>query len=298
MATAVGVIMQTQAQRRQRAWLRARKKLLVVLAYVVVIAVSALYLFPWAWLVLTSVKTPQQIVEIPPRWLPDPVQLRNYLDAVTAIRFFLYLRNTLIISFVNVIGNAISCSLVASSLSHIDWPLREPLFAIILATMMVPFQVTVIPLYIIFTRLGWVNTMLPLTLPSFFGSAFFIFLLRQFFLTIPKELTDAARLDGCSSFGIYRMVVMPLAKPAMATLIAFTFIWTYNDFQGPLIYLIDSKLWTLALGLRGFANQYGDVTTFLGAMMAAATLYTLPMIILFFAAQRTLIQGIVTTGFK
>jgi len=298
MATAVGVIRQTSTQRRQRAWLRARKKLLIVLAYAVVVIVSALYLFPWVWLALTSVKTPQQIVEIPPRWLPDPVQLRNYVDAVTAIRFFLYLRNTLIISFVNVIGNAISCSLVAYSLSHIDWPLREPLFGIILATMMVPFQVTVIPLYIIFTRLGWVNTMLPLTLPSFFGSAFFIFLLRQFFLTIPKELTDAARLDGCSSFGIYRLIVMPLAKPAMATLIAFTFIWTYNDFQGPLIYLIDSKLWTLALGLRGFANQYGDVTTFLGAMMAAATLYTLPMIILFFAAQRTLIQGIVTTGFK
>lgn len=278
--------------------MRFRKVAAKFFYYVIVIVVSVFYLFPWAWLLVTSVKTPQQIVEIPPRWIPDPVMWSNYVSAVTAIRFFLYLRNTLIISIVNVIGTLISCSLVAYSLSHIDWPLREPLFAIILATMMVPFQVTMIPLYIIFTKLGWVNTMYPLTVPAFFGSAFFIFLLRQFFLTIPKELTDAARLDGCSSFGIYSRIVMPLSKPALATLIAFTFIWTYNDFQGPLIYLIDSKLWTLALGLRGFANQYGDVTTFLGAMMAAATLYTLPMIILFFVAQRTLIQGIVTTGFR
>jgi len=288
---------QRQADVRRRGP-RIRKTLGKIAAYAIVILVSSLYLFPWIWLMLTSVKTPQQIVEIPPTWIPNPVMWKNYLNAVTAIRFFLYLRNTLIISIVNVVGTLVSCSLVAYSLSHIDWPLREPLFVVILATMMVPFQVTMIPLYIIFTKLGWVNTMYPLTVPAFFGSAFFIFLLRQFFLTIPRELTDAARLDGCSSFGIYWRIVMPLAKPAMATLIAFTFIWTYNDFQGPLIFLIDSKLWTLALGLRGFANQYGDVTTFLGAMMAAATLYTLPMIILFFAAQRTLIQGIVTTGFK
>jgi multiple sugar transport system permease protein len=295
MATAEHV-QPRHTQRRQ--WLRTRKILRKIGSYVAVIFVSSLYLFPWVWLLLTSVKTPQQIVEIPPTWIPRPVMWSNYAIGVTHINFFLYLRNTLIICAANVIGTTISCSLVAYSLSHIDWPLREPLFAIIISTMMVPFQVTMIPLYVIFTKLGWVNTMYPLTVPSFFGSAFFIFLLRQFFMTIPRELTDAARLDGCSSFGIYWRIVMPLAKPALATLIAFTFIWTYNDFQGPLIYLIDSKLWTLALGLRGFANQYGDVTTFLGAMMAAATLYTLPMIILFFAAQRTLIQGIVTTGFK
>ena len=287
------------AYRRQRRPLALRPQFWgKVFSYVGIVVASALYLFPWAWLLMTSVKTPQQIVEIPPRWIPDPWQFSNYIAGVTQIRFFLYLRNTLIISFVAVIGTVISCSLVAYSLSHIPWPLRNPLFIIILATMMVPFQVTLIPLYIIYTKLQWVNTFLPLTIPNFFGSAFFIFMLRQFFMTIPGELIDAANLDGCGVFGIYWRIIMPLGKPALATLIAFTFIWTYNDFQGPLIFLIDRKLWTLSLGLRGFANQYGNVTTHLGALMAAATLYTLPMIVLFFAAQRTLIQGIVTTGFR
>jgi multiple sugar transport system permease protein len=282
---------------RRRRGLR-RKDILKVAGYLVVALVSALYLFPWVWLLSTSLKSPQQIVEIPPTWIPNPVVLNNYLVGVTHIKFFLFLRNTLIVCGAVVVGRILSCSLVAYSLSHIPWRLRDPLFVVILATMMVPFQVTLIPIYVVFTKLGWVNTFFPLTVPAFFGDAFFIFLLRQFFMTIPIELTDAARLDGCSTFGIYRRIVMPLAKPALATLIAFTFIWTYNDFQGPLIFLIDSKLWTLALGIRGFANQYGLVTTFLGAMMAAASLYTLPMIILFFIAQRTLIQGIVTTGFR
>jgi multiple sugar transport system permease protein len=269
-----------------------------VFVYCLVIAVAALYLFPWLWLFSTSLKTPLQITEIPPTWFPSPVMWRNYLDAVTAIKFFLYLRNTLIISVVVVVGRLFSCSIVAYSLSRIDWPLRTALFTLVLSTMMIPYQVTMIPLYIVFAEFGWVNSFLPLTVPAFFGDAFFIFLLRQFFLTIPRDLTDAAQLDGCSLLGIYWRIIMPLARPALATLVAYSFIGAYNDFQGPLIYLIDNRVWTLALGLRGFANQLGDVTTFLGAMMAAATLYTLPMILLFFLAQRTLIQGIATTGLK
>ncbi len=275
-----------------------RKALAKVLGYSLVIVVSGLYLFPWLWLLSTSLKTPQQIVQIPPSWVPRPLVWKNYLLGVTYIKFFLYLRNTMIICVATVVGTILSCSLVAYGLSHVEWRLREPLFVLVLATMMVPGQVTLIPIYVVFSKIGWVNTFYPLTVPSFFGSAFFIFLLRQFFLTIPTELTDAARLDGCTSFGIYSRIVMPLAKPALATLIAFSFIWTYNDFQGPLIFLINGKLWTLSLGLRGFSTTYGDATTYLGAMMAAATLYTLPMIVLFFVAQKALIQGIVTTGFK
>jgi multiple sugar transport system permease protein len=294
--SATGLIQQKRVQARSQ--LISYKIMWITLAWAMVILFCALYLFPWLWLLSTSLKSPQQIVQLPPTWIPNPVRWDNYLIGVTYIKFFLYLFNTLVICLAVVVGTLISCSLVAYGLSLIDWPLREPLFVVVLATMMVPFQVTMIPLYVIFSRLGWVNSFYPLTVPSFFGSAFFIFLLRQFFKTIPTELMDAARLDGCTSFGIFWRIVMPLSKPALATLVAFTFIWTYNDFQGPLVYLVDSKLWTLALGLRGFSNQYGDVTTYLGAMMAAATLYTLPMVVLFFVAQKALIQGIVTTGFK
>jgi len=198
-----------------------------------------------------------------------------------------------------ILARVFSCTVVAYSLSHIQWPGRGILFAIVLATMMLPGQVTMIPIFIIFTRLGWINTFLPLTVPAFFGDAFFIFMMRQFFMTIPKDLTDSARLDGASHFDIYLRLVMPLARPALATLIAFTFIWTFTDFQGPLIYLKDRDLWTLSLGMRGYLQRYGaGGGTAMGAMMAAATLYTLPMIIIFFAAQKTFIQGVVTTGLK
>ncbi len=272
---------------------------LQVLSYLLVFFVGLLFLFPWLWLISTSLKPPAQIIEIPPRLIPDPPMWINYRYGVTYINFFQYLRNTLIICAGVLIGRVFSCTVVAYSLSHIYWRGRGLLFAIVLATMMLPGQVTMIPLFIIFRQLGWVNTFLPLTVPAFFGDAFFIFLMRQFFMSIPKDLTDAARLDGCNHFDTYWRVVMPLAKPALATLIAFTFIWTYTDFQMPLIYLKDRELWTLSLGMRGYLMRYGaGGGTALGAMMAGATLYTLPMVALFFVAQKSFIQGIVTTGFK
>jgi multiple sugar transport system permease protein len=266
--------------------------------YALVIAVGILFLVPWLWLISTSLKPPAQIIEIPPTWIPDPVMWINYWYGITYINFPQYLMNTLIITGAVVIGRIFSCSLVAYSLSHINWPGRTILFAIVLATLMLPPVVTIIPLFIIFSSLGWVNTFLPLIVPAFFGEAFMIFLLRQFFMRIPKELTDAARLDGASHLGIYWWVVMPLAKPALATVIAFTFIWTFHDFQMPLIYLKDRDLWTLALGMQGYLRRYGASGTAMGAMMAGATLYTLPMVIAFFVAQKRFIQGIVTTGFK
>jgi multiple sugar transport system permease protein len=276
-----------------------RRAALQAFYYLLILLVGLLFLIPWIWLVSTSLKPPSQIIEIPPRLVPDPVMWINYWYGVTYINFFRYLLNTLIICAVVIIGRVFSCTVVGYALSHINWPGRGILFAIVLATMMLPGQVTMIPVFIIFTRLGWVNTFLPLTMPAFFGDAFFIFMMRQFFMTIPKELTDAARLDGASHLDIYWRVVMPLARPALATLIAFTFIWTFTDFQGPLIYLKDRDLWTLSLGMRGYLQRYGaGGGTAMGAMMAAATLYTLPMIVIFFAAQKTFIQGIITTGFK
>jgi multiple sugar transport system permease protein len=275
-----------------------RQTFLRLACYITVALVALLFLIPWIWLVSTSLKAPNQIVEIPPRLIPNPVMWINFWYAVTYIQFPLYLSNTLMISGLTVIGRVFSCTVVAYSLANINWPGRGILFAIVLASLMLPGQVTTIPLFIIFSRLGWVNTYMPLVAPAFFGDAFFIFLMRQFFLGIPKELTDAAKLDGASHWNIYWRVVLPLSKPALATLITFTFIWTYTDFQGPLIYLKDRELWTLSLGMQGYLQRYGAGGTALGAMMAAATLYTLPMIILFFITQKTFIRGIVTTGFK
>jgi multiple sugar transport system permease protein len=267
-------------------------------AYALVAGVGLLFLVPWLWLLSTSLKTAVQILEVPPRWIPNPVAWINYVYGVTSIDFFRYLANTLIVVGFVVIGRVFSCSVVAYALSHINWPGRRVLFALVLATLLLPTQVTIIPLFIIFSRLGWINTFLPLTVPAFFGDAFFIFLLRQFFLGIPRDLTDAARLDGASHLHIYWQIVMPLARPALATLIAFTFIWTFNDFQAPLIYLKDRELWTLALGMQGFTQRYGVDASSLGAMMAAAVLYSLPMVLIFLVAQKAFIRGIVTTGLK
>jgi multiple sugar transport system permease protein len=275
-----------------------RKIAYQVFAYLIIILVGLLFLLPWVWLVSTSLKPPEQIIQIPPSLVPRPPNWINYVYGVTNIRFLDYLINTLIICAVVLVGRLFSCTVVAYSLSHVQWIGAKILFAIVLATMMLPGQVTLIPIYIIFTRLNWVDTFLPLTVPAFFGDAFFIFMMRQFFMTIPKDLVDAARLDGASHYGIYWRVVMPLARPALATLIAYTFIWTFTDFQGPLVYLKDRDLWTLALGMQGYLARYGAAGTAMGALMAGATLYTLPMIAIFFVAQKRLIQGIVTTGFK
>jgi multiple sugar transport system permease protein len=288
----------TAVSRPATRWRGLRKSGLKIASYLLVALVALLFLVPWIWLVSTSLKAPEQIVEIPPRLVPEPVMWINYWYAVTYIQYPLYLSNTLIISVLAVVGRLFSCTVVAYSLANINWSGRNILFAIVLASLMLPGQVTLIPLFIIFSRLGWVNSFYPLVVPGFFGDAFFIFLLRQFFLSIPRELTDAAKLDGASHFNIYWRVVMPLAKPALATLITFTFIWTYTDFQAPLIYLKDRNLWTLSLGMQGYLQRYGVGGTALGAMMAAATLYTLPMIILFFVTQKTFVRGIVTTGFK
>jgi multiple sugar transport system permease protein len=286
------------AKRRASVGVVVRRIVVKVLQYSVVSVVGLLFLIPWFWLLSTSLKAPAQIVQVPPTMIPDPIMWINYYYGVTAIRFTQYLTNTLIICAVVLIGRLFSVTVVAYALSHIDWIGRKILFAIVLGTMMLPGQITLIPIFIIFSRLGWINTFLPLTVPAFFGDAFFIFMMRQFFMSIPKDLIDAARIDGATHFDIYWRVVMPLSKPAIATLIAYTFIWTYTDFQSPLIYLKNRELWTLSLGMQGYSQRYGTTGTALGGMMAGATLYTLPMIVLFFFAQRRLIQGVVTTGFK
>ncbi|MBM4041350.1 MAG: carbohydrate ABC transporter permease [Planctomycetes bacterium] len=210
--------------------------------------------------------------------------------------FLIYLRNTLIVAVLGVIGTVLSSSLAAYGFARIAWRGRDALFLVALSTMMVPFAVTMVPLYGVFRTLGWIGTLKPLWVPAFFGSAFNIFLLRQFFRTIPSDLSDAARIDGCSEFGIFWRIILPLSRPALAVVALFHFMWAWNDFMGPLIFLTKQETYTLSLGLQFYQSQHGGSEWHF--LMAASTLMILPIVVLFFFTQRTFIQGISTTGMK
>jgi len=215
-------------------------------------------------------------------------------DRTKTITFLTYLSNTLLVALLSVIGTVSSSSLVAYGLSRIQWKGRTTLFNVTLATMMVPFPVLMVPLYGVFRSMGWIGTLMPLWVPMFFGGAFNIFLLRQFFLTIPGELSDAARIDGCSEFGIFWRVILPLARPALSVVALFTFLNAWNDFLGPLIFLTEPETFTMALGLQQYQSQLGGSEWHL--LMGASALLVMPIIVLFFFAQKTFIQGISTTG--
>jgi ABC-type glycerol-3-phosphate transport system permease component len=267
-----------------------------LLAYAVLFLVAALMLFPFLWLVSSSLKSQLEIFNYPPSWFPSSPVFQNYVDAMTFRPFPLYLRNSLAIATLNVIAVVTSSSLCAYGFARIRFWGREFWFGIVIATLLLPNIVTLVPQFIIFTRLGWVNSILPLTVPLFFGGgAFNIFLLRQFFRTIPEELADAARIDGCSEFGIYWRIMLPLSRPALITVSIFTFLAAWNDLIGPLVYLRTPETYTVAIGLAQFR---GAMTTRWDLQMAAATLMVLPVIVLFFFAQRYFIKGIVMTGLK
>jgi multiple sugar transport system permease protein len=223
------------------------------------------------------------------------LEWKNYTRGLTFVPFLQELKNTLTIAIFCVFGTLFSCSLVAYGLSKIDWKGSVPLFIIMLSTMMLPGQVTMIPVFAIFVKLGWVDTFLPLIVPAYLGSPFFIFLLRQFFLGIPRELSESAKLDGCSEWDTYRRIILPLSKPALATVGLFTFMGAWNDFMGPLIYLVDESKYTLSLGLAMFTGQYGNEY---GMLMAVSTVVTIPIIVVFFFTQKTFIQGMTMSGMK
>jgi multiple sugar transport system permease protein len=238
-----------------------------------------------------------ETIGVDPSQLQDHVHfyVQNYTDAFQWFPFPLYLKNTLVICAISVFGTLLSCSLVAYGLACVEWRGREFLFWLMLSTMMLPPQVTMIPLFLTFKHLGWINTILPLVVPAFFGNAFFVFLLRQFYRTVPRDLIEAARLDGCGELGIWARVMLPLSKPALAVVALFTFMWTWNDFLGPLIYLMEDRKYTLSIGLAMFQGQYHGEW---GQMMAMAGLMTLPIIVLFFFAQKQFIQGVKMSGIK
>ncbi|MBB6694865.1 carbohydrate ABC transporter permease [Cohnella xylanilytica] len=263
--------------------------------YLLLVCGGVVFMIPFVWMLSTSLKGSAGLFDIPPKWIPEPVQWRNYVDAVLAFPFWNYTVNTLIITAANMAGTMISSSLVAYAFARLRWPGRGAWFVVMLATMMLPGQVTMIPMFILFKHLGWLNTFLPLTVPSFFGSAIYIFFLRQFFMTIPREFTEAAKIDGAPEFMIYWRIFLPLSGATMATIAIFTFMGTWNDFMGPLIYLNDPDKFTLALGLRSFQQAFG---TRWNVMMACSIIVMLPSLILFFTCQRYFIEGITLTGIK
>lgn len=274
---------------------RNQDRFMKALAYVIASFVALAFVFPLYWMVSTSLKTDIEIFMVPPTLIPLDPQWQNYPASTQYIPFWQYMLNTLVICALTIIGTVISCSLIAYGFARVRWPGRNVVFIIYLSTIMLPAQVTMIPLYIVFRQIGWVGTMWPLVVPAFFGNALYVFLLRQFFMTIPNELTDAARIDGANELGIFWRIMLPLLKPALATVALFTFVATYRDFLGPLIYLTEQNQWTISLGLKMFQNMYGAQWQL---MMAAATLTMIPTMILFFLTQRTFIEGIALTGIK
>lgn len=275
---------------------RARQRRIRTFAvYATLTVVGMLFILPFIWMVSTSVKPNNQIFVYPPKWIPDIILWSNYSKAMTSVPFFLYFRNTVFISGMTILGTLVSCSLVAYGFSRVRWIGRDKVFLVVLATMMLPSATTLVPLYIIFRKLGWMGTFNPLIVPPFFGTAFFIFLLRQFFMSIPMELSDAARIDGASELGILWRIILPLSKPALASVALFSFLWSWSDFFGPLIFLTDEHLYTISLGLLQFQSRYD---TAWGQVMAASTVFTLPVLLLFFLAQRQFIEGVTLTGIK
>ena len=264
-------------------------------AYIWLVLASAAMLLPLAWMVLTSLKSGHQIAEEPYSLWPSPWHWENYVEATTVIPFLRYLANSLWLCLGSVLGTLVSSSLVAYGFARLQWPGRDALFAVLIATMLLPWQVTMVPRFLVIRELGLYDTLWALIVPKFLGEAFYIFLLRQFFLTIPQEMVDAARIDGCSELGVLVRVVLPLSRPALATVALLEFVAAWNDYGGPLLYLNDPDRFPLAYGLEQFVSSHSSQ---MNLLLAAATLFTLPMVVLFFFAQRTFVRGITTTGLK
>jgi multiple sugar transport system permease protein len=255
-----------------------------------------LFLAPIVWMFVSSLKSDQLVFD--GSWIPHPAKWSNYPNALSEAPFGLYFRNTFVIALFSVSGSVLSSSLVAYSFARLEWPGRNACFALILGTMLLPSVVTFIPQYIIFSKIGWVDTYLPLIVPAWFGNAFYIFLLRQFYKSIPTELSDAARIDGASELRIWAQMVMPLSRPALAAVTIFSFTGVWEDYFNPLIYLSDPNKFTLQLGLKIFENaQAGGVPQW-NYLMAAGFVVMIPVLIVFFLGQRYFIEGVTLTGLK
>ena len=264
-----------------------------IISYLLMTAIGIVLITPLLWMVFTSLKPMEEIVRYPPTFFPEKIVWQNYLDTITAFPFWRYARNTLLITVLVVFGNVLSNSFIAYGFAKLDFPGKKLMFALVLSTMMIPGFVTMIPQYVLFSKIGWVGTYLPLIVPSFFGNAFNIFLMRQFYLSINDELIEAAEIDGANHFYIWSRLMLPLTKPALITIAINSFNAAWNDFLGPLLYIQDQEKYTLQIGLQVFQNQ---ATTQWNYLMAGATLVLIPTILMFFFAQRYFIEGMDLTG--
>lgn len=286
--------MQTRAYGKTASVTKTRL-LINCLLYVVLTAGGLVIMVPFVWMISTSLKIPSQVFTWPIEWIPNPIKFSNYVEALTTRPFALYYGNTFLITGLSVIGQVLSSSIVGYSLARLRWRGSNVVFALIMSTLMLPEIVRMIPTFVIFSKIGWVNTFIPLILPNFFAGAFNVFLFRQFFRSLPKELDEAATVDGASLLGIYWRIILPLSKPVIGIVAINTFRYSWNDFLHPLIYLNDTKLWTITLGLRAFQQEFNIDWSLL---MAASATSMIPIIVLFVVAQKYFIQGIVFTGVK
>lgn len=271
------------------------KTLKMIFTYAIILAFGALFVIPLMWMLTVSLSDPTKVAEPGLHLFPTQLKWDNYSNALTLMPFAKYAWNTIKVTVLCVIGGLLSCSMVAYAFARLRSPGKNALFILMLSTIMLPGLVTMIPMFIIFKTLGWYDTLLPLIVPAWFGNAFYIFLMRQFFLTIPVGLEEAAKIDGCGPFRIFWQIMLPLSKPVLVTVAVFSFVAHWNDFLNPLIYLNSVDNRTLALGLATFTDVYGiDIVS----LMAASTAVLLPVLIIFFLAQRYFVQGVVMTGIK
>jgi multiple sugar transport system permease protein len=274
-----------------------RKRLIVYLRHAALITVTIIFLLPFYWMFMSAFKENTQVFSNPIMWFPNPIRWQNFVEAFNypGFPFLRFLWNSTYYASMVTAGTIFSCSLTGYALARLRFPGRNLLFSLTIAGLMIPSIVTFIPVFLLFRDLGWLGTYKPLIVPAFFGNAFFIFMMRQFFLTMPEELADAARVDGASEFTIFWRIMLPLVRPALIVMGVFTFLWTWHEFFGPLIYLSEQEQYPLSLGLFAFRTRR---STEWGLMMAGATLTTLPLILLFFAAQRYFLEGIKLSGLK
>ncbi len=270
-----------------------------LLIYLILIAGVAVTLTPLIWTISTSLKSVQQLSTWPPQWIPDPIMWSNYSEALTMLPFGRYFLNTMVLVVAAEIGSLVTCSFVAYGFARTEFPGREPLFLLLISTMLMPYIVRLVPLFVFYGEIGWLGTFLPLAVPDLLGrNAFYIFLLRQFFRGIPNDLSDAARIDGANDFRIWWSIVLPLSKPVLATVAIFTFQSTWDDFLGPLIYMGQNPdMRTLAVGLYQFRNAPGG-ENLMPYLMAVSTVMMIPILLIFGFGQRYLIQGVTMSGLK
>lgn len=282
---------------KQKWWSKKSSRILAkkTIVYVLCILGGSILMIPLIWQISTSLKEPSQIFTYPIRWIPKPVVWRNYVEVFQVAPMLLWIRNSFFVTFISLFGDIISCSLVAYSFARLRFPGKRVLFLLLLSTLMIPYPVTIIPSFLIFKYLGWIDTYIPLILPAYLAYPMWVFLLRQFFMGIPLELSDAATIDGCTTFGIYWRIILPLAKPALGVIAIFSFMGYWRDFFRPLIYLNSATKLTLAIGLRSFQGLY---STRWELVMVASMISVAPCILLFFLTQKHFIQGIVLTGVK